>query len=232
MGAGADDKEASALDKPQHEVTLTRGVWMGETPVTQGQYQTIMGQNPSHFIAAGLDAPVECVSWYDAAAFANKLSALEGFSPCFVGAGEKMDGVGNKGSGYVGCKGWRLPTEAEWEYAARAGTTTPHYGDLERVAWYGDNSGGTTHPVGQKQANAWGLYDTLGNVWEWCYDRYGGYSSQALTDPTGAAIGTGRVCRGGSWNNLANSVCAARRSSSTPSLRNYLLGFRLVRSGL
>jgi formylglycine-generating enzyme required for sulfatase activity len=129
-----------------------------------------------------LDAPVERVSWYDAAAFANKLSALEGLSACFVRSGEQMEGVGNKGSDYVGCKGWRLPTEAEWEYACRAGTMTSRYWELDKIAWYDENSNRyTTHLVGQKQANAWGLHDTLGNVWEWCYDWYGDYSAQAFS---------------------------------------------------
>ncbi len=229
MGAGADDKEAFSWEKPQHEVTLTRGFWMGEMPVTQGQYRTIMGENPSHRTEAGLDAPVEQVSWYRAAAFANKLSALEGLSACFVGVRNKMEGVGNKGSDYVGSKGWRLPTEAEWEYACRAGTTTPRYGELDKIAWYEDNSGNTTHAVGQKQANAWGLYDMLGNVWEWCYDWNDGYSEQAATDPTAAATGTSRVARGG----LDHTRCgrAARRLSFKPTNRGGI-GFRVVRSGL
>ena len=230
MGAGDDDKEAYDDEKPQHEVTLTQGYWMGEMPVTQGQYQTITSQNPSLFHKAGLDAPVEQVNWYDAAAFANKLSALEGLSPCFVGSGEEMDGVGNKGSDYIGCKGWRLPTEAEWEYACRAGTATPCYGSLKKIAWYEENSGGTTHAVGQKKANAWGLYDTLGNVWEWCYGWYDDYSAQAATDPVAAATGAGRVLRGGGWGNDANFMRAVQRYYDSLTYRNYDLGFRLVRS--
>ncbi|MCK6513392.1 formylglycine-generating enzyme family protein, partial [Myxococcota bacterium] len=149
---------------------------------------------------------------------------------CFVGSGEKMEGVGNKGSDYVGCKGWRLPTEAEWEYACRAGATTPRYGELDEIAWHGKNSGSTTHVVGQKQANAWGLHDTLGNVWEWCYDWFGGYSAQAATDLVGAATGANRVRRGGSWNYNAYFVRAAQRGSNTPTYRNNLIGFRVVRS--
>lgn len=230
MGAGEDDKDAFSNEKPQHAVTLTRGFWMMETPVTQGQYLDVMGENPSRFTEVGLDAPVERVSWYDAAVFANKLSALEGLSACFVGSGEQMEGVGNKGSDYVGCEGWRLPTEAEWEYACRAGTVTPRYGELDKIAWYDENSNHTTNRVGQKQANAWGLHDTLGNVWEWCYDWFGGYSAQAATDLVGAATGTGRVKRGGGWYYYANNVRAAQRSSNTPTYRDYIIGFRLVRS--
>ncbi len=232
MGAGADDSDIYEWEKPQHEVTLTRGFWMMETPVTQGQYLAVMGENPSHFKKAGLEAPVEWVSWYDAAAFANKLSALEGAPESFVGSGEEMDGVGNQGSDYVGSKGWRLPTEAEWEYACRAGRTTPRYGKLRKIAWYEENSGRTTHRVGQKQANAWGLYDMLGNVWEWCYDWYGDYSAQAAMDPTAAATGAGRVYRGGGWNYDASHVRAARRDYKMPTYRYNNFGFRVVRSGL
>ncbi|MCK6512011.1 formylglycine-generating enzyme family protein [Myxococcota bacterium] len=227
MGAGADDSEANDTEKPQHEVTITRGFWMGETPVTQGQYHTITGHNPSHFKRAGFSAPVESVGWYDAAAFANKLSALEGLPACFVETGEEMEGVGNKGSDYVGCKGWRLPTEAEWEYACRAGATTPRYGELDQIAWYGENSDFTTHAVGQMQANAWGLHDTLGNVWEWCYDWYDDYRAQAATNPVGAATSTDRMLRGGS-----PSLRAVSRGCSPPTDREDYIGFRVVRSGL
>ncbi len=129
-----------------------------------------------------------------------------------------------------GAKGWRLPTEAEWEYACRAGTAVPRYGELDKIAWYGENSGETTHAVGQKQANAWGLHDTLGNVWEWCYDWFGGYSAQAATDPVGAATGTVRVRRGGGWGGNAGVVRAAQRNGNTPALRYSSLGFRVVRS--
>ncbi|MCK6509149.1 bifunctional serine/threonine-protein kinase/formylglycine-generating enzyme family protein [Myxococcota bacterium] len=251
-GAGEDDQETHDREKPQHEVTITRGFWMGETPVTQSQYLAVMGKNPSHFTQAGLDAPVECVRWCDAAVFANKLSALEGLSACFVGSGEQMEGVGNKGSDYVGCKGWRLPTEAEWEYACRAGTAVPRYGELDKIAWYGENSGETTHIVGRKQANAWGLHDMLGNVWEWCYDWFGSYPTlsatelrslralyvdldsypmRAATDPTGAATGTNRVLRGGGWDDYANYVRAAYRYYDAPTNCSNDLGFRVVRSG-
>jgi formylglycine-generating enzyme required for sulfatase activity len=197
---------------------------MGETPVTQRQYQAVMGVNPSKFKDAGLNAPVECVSWYDAAWFTNKLSALEGLSGCFLGSGEQMAGVGNGGSDYLGCKGWRLPTEAEWEYAARAGTTTPRYGELDKIAWYWGNSGRKMHPVGEKAANPWGLYDTLGNIWEWCYDWYGAYPTQATTSAY-------RVHRGGCWGSFALEVLrASYRIYGRPAVRNYHLGFRVVRS--
>jgi formylglycine-generating enzyme required for sulfatase activity len=195
----------------------------------------LMGVNPSYFSKVGLDAPVERVSWYDAAWFTNKLSALEGLSGCFVGSGEQMAGVGNGGSDYLGCKGWRLPTEAEWEYAARAGTTAPRYGELENIAWYDGNSGDTTHPVGGKQTNAWGLHDMLGNVCEWVYDRYDASaykrSGQAAIDLVQAATGDSRVVRGGCWYNYAQYVRAAFRDYYAPSARgNGYVGFRLFRS--
>ena len=231
MGAGADDTEAFVWEKPQREVTITRGFWMGEVPVTQGQYQAITGQNPSHFKKAGLDAPVEEVSWYDVAAFANKLSAMEGVSACFVGTGKRIKGVGNKGSDYLGCKGWRLPTEAEWEYACRAGTTTPRYGALDDIARYHDNSGYTTYPVRQKEGNAWGLYDTLGNVWEWVYDVYGDYEGMGTRDPLRTNGGAKRVSRGGGWHNNARHMRSAVRDSDAPTNRYDNLGFRVVRSG-
>ncbi len=222
---------------------MTRGFWMMETPVTQGQYLALIGENPSEFKAVGLEAPVENVSWYDAAAFANKLSALEGASKSFVGSGEKMDGVGNKEIDYVDSKGWRLPTEAEWEYACRAGTTTPHYGDVDMIAWYEENSGNTTHAVGQKQANAWGLCDTLGSLWEWCYDRWDedAYMKLGDTDPVCIKDSYIRsmyikdedisffVLRGGCFSNNARFLRAAYRFSDEPTERNGFFGFRLLR---
>jgi formylglycine-generating enzyme required for sulfatase activity len=123
-----------------------------------------------------------------------------------------------------------LPTEAEWEYAARAGTTGPRYGDLDGVAWYSGNAGGTTHPVRQKRANAWGLYDMLGNVWEWCHDWYGDYPGGAARDPAGPGAGSCRVLRGGSWGLDAWLVRAANRDRDTPGYRYENLGFRTVRS--
>ncbi len=235
MGSGDDDEEAPYYDeRPKREVTLTRGFWMMETPVTQGQYLAVMGHNPSYFTftGKGLTAPVERVSWYDAAAFANRLSALEGVSACFVGEGEAMDGVGNKESDYLGCKGWRLPTEAEWEYACRAGTTTPRYGELDEIAWYVRSTHEmTTHQVGLKRANAWGLYDMLGNVWEWCYDRFEEdiYGKLGHIDPMYLSDVFERVLRGASWNETQRSLRAAARSGNTPDVCGTIYGVRLLR---
>ena len=130
----------------------------------------------------------------------------------------------------LSCPGFRLPTEAEWEYACRAGTTGARYGNLDDVAWYSSNSGSTTHPVRQKQPNAWGLYDTLGNVWEWCWDWFGAYPSGVVTDPVDAGSGSRRVHRGGSWRDGAQVARAAYRSGWTPDYRYGTLGFRLARS--
>jgi formylglycine-generating enzyme required for sulfatase activity len=237
---------------PQREVTITRGFWMGETPVTQGQYQAIMARNPSHFGAAGMDLPVERVTWYNTAKFANRLSALEGASACFAETSADVMGVGNGTSDYIGCKGWRLPTEAEWEYAARAGTTTLCYGELDKIAWYKGNSGMTMHPVGQKEANAWGLYDTLGNVWEWCYDGFCGYGgSRTVVDPVvdvesmrpddsaflGGAVeeeiaSRWNTCvqRGGECRSPASFISVTQRSSNLQQHASDNVGFRVVRS--
>ncbi len=189
-------------EKPIHKVTISRDFYMGKTEVTQAQWKALMGNNPSHF--KGDNLPVETVSWDDAQEFIKKLNA--------------------KGEGT-----YRLPTESEWEYAARAGTTGDYAGNLDSMAWYGANSGNKTHEVGTKQANAFGLYDMHGNVWEWCQDWYGEYSSSAQTDPTGASSGSFRVSRGGSWLNYGGLLRSANRNSYTPSDRYFNLGFRLVR---
>jgi formylglycine-generating enzyme required for sulfatase activity len=130
----------------------------------------------------------------------------------------------------IAATGYRLPTEAEWEYAARAGTTTPRYGTLDQIAWYSSNSGSATHPVGQKTANAWNLYDMLGNVWEWTQDWKGDYSAGSQTDPQGPASGSSRVIRGGGWDDVASYARAGYRYYDPPDDRDYFLGFRPLRS--
>jgi len=208
-------------DEGQREVRITRAFWLKSTEVTQGEWQAVMGSNPSHFDGCGERCPVEYVSWEDAVAYLNKLSEREGLEACYPPGGSF------KG---LTCRGYRLPTEAEWEYAARAGTTGARYGSLDDVAWYGATSGGKTHPVGQKAPNAWGLYDMLGNVAEWVHDWDGPHRGGSATDPTGPGDGRLRVERGGNWYNDARDVRAANRVSGGPANRSSTVGFRPARS--
>lgn len=200
------------------EVTLSP-FRMDKYPVTQALYQQVMANNPSRF--KGEDRPVEKVSWFDAIEFCNALSRKCGLDEAYDINGEQVNRKSE-------ANGYRLPTEAEWEYACRAGTKGDSYGDLDEVAWYSKNSDGETHGVGQKKANDFGLYDMLGNVWEWCGDRYGYYSKEPVSDPVGVERGSSRVIRGGSWYVDARGVRSTNRLSSSPGNRYYFLGFRLV----
>jgi len=236
---GSPKKEAGRYDdETPHRVTLTRGFWLFDTPVTQALWEAVMGSNPSRFKSP--DRPVENVSWDDCQKFIVRLNG-------------EMPGLQ-----------LRLPTEAQWEYACRAGTAMATYsGDLkikgennapllDEIAWYGGNSGvdfelengydsstwpekqydhrrAGSHPVALKAPNAWGLYDMLGNVWEWCEDWYAEYSGADEIDPRGHAVGARRVIRGGSWNNFARNVRAAVRNHYEPGDRDYDLGFRCAR---
>jgi formylglycine-generating enzyme required for sulfatase activity len=217
MGSPASEEGRDASEV-EHPVTLTRAFWLGRTEVTQGQWEAVMGTEPSRFSACGSDCPVENVSWDDAVAYLNALSDLEGLERCYAPAFKGMD-----------CRGYRLPTEAEWEYAARAGTATARYGDLSLVAWFRDTSGDSTRPVGLKAANAWGLYDMLGNVWEWTGDHDGAYDGRA-TDPVGPRSGADRMFRGGSWHCEARSLRAAIRCRGAPQDRSANRGFRAART--
>jgi formylglycine-generating enzyme required for sulfatase activity len=201
MGSPKDEEWHWSGCETQHPVDITRPFLLKTTPVTQAQWLAAMGDNPSHF--QGDDRrPVERVSWEDAARFCVDLSAQTG------GA-------------------YRLPTEAQWEYACRAGTTTPHYGDLAHIAWCQEDADATTQPVAQKLPNAWGLYDMLGNVWEWCLDYWSRtYAGRARRDPTGPASGSSRVVRGGAWLNSARYSRAALRAYHDPTFRNAGFGFR------
>ena len=210
MGSPATEKERYP-NEAQHEVTLTQGFRMGVYEVTQAQYEQVMGKNPSYFKGAML--PVETVSYDDALAFCKKLSDLPA---------EKA--VGRK---------YRLPTEAEWEYSCRAGTSTRFYFGNElngTQANYDGNNPGKTTPAGSYPANAWGLYDMHRNVWEWCQDRYGDYPQQSLTDPRGPEVGSDRVLRGGCWGIEAARCRSAYRNWDGPSGRFYGYGFRLALS--
>lgn len=213
---GSPDCEAGRFDdEAQHRVTLTRGFWMGKYPVTQRQWEAVMGVTPSRFKDAGPDAPVETVNWDDCKAFVRKLH-------------KKLAARGDVRSLDGGT--FSLPTEAEWEYACRAGAVGPYAGNLDDMAWYCENSGSTTHPVGQKRPNAWGLHDMHGNVWEWCQSGYGSYPLGSVTDPAGPGSGSNRVRRGGGWNDYARYCRSAVRFSFAPGDRFFNLGLRLVRS--
>ncbi len=214
-------------DEAQHSVVLTHSVWMGATEVTQGQYRTVMGENPSKFSACGDSCPVETVSWLDAVRYANALSAREGLESCYEVSGERV-----KWPRGVLCSGYRLPTESEWEVAARGGGSGVYAGgnELGSLGWYRENSGWRTHAVGGKSANGYGLYDMSGNVWEWTWDVYGEYPSGEVTDPLGARDGALRVYRGGGWSYDRRSARVASRRGNEAGCRNFLLGFRLART--
>ncbi len=194
------------LNEPLHDVTITKDFYLGKYEVTQREWRAVMGNNPSRFAGCD-DCPVENVSWNDATEFVTELNQLERINA------------------------YRLPTEAEWEYAARAGTDGARYHSaIGAVAWYARNSDARTHPVGGKTPNAWGLHDMLGNVWEWVQDWYGSYPSGAATDPRGPATGSGRVLRGGSWSNHPRYGRSAYRYGVSPGYRYSYLGFRVLRT--
>jgi formylglycine-generating enzyme required for sulfatase activity len=220
MGSGDYDDE-----KP-HAVQITKAFYLGAHQVTQGQYEAVMGTNPSQFKGSD-DLPVESVSWFDAVAFCNKLSERENRKPRYQIEGDAVTNLG--GDGY------RLPTEAEWEYACRAGSTTRYpFGDNEAelgsFAWFEGNSDLETHPVGQRRPNGWGLYDMLGNVLEWCWDGCAPdyYKNSPPDDPAGPPGADARVLRGGGWLDLARYCRPAYRDRATPETRGSVNGFRVA----
>ena len=208
MGATAEMEDPYGDEKPTHQVTLTNDYYMGKYEVTQALWQAVMNSNPSYF--KGDNLPVEQVSWDDCQEFLSKLNSITG-------------------------KTFRLPTEAEWEYAARGGKNSRGYqysgsNNLSDVAWYKDNSDRKTHAVGSKQANELGIYDMSCNVREWCQDWYGSYSSSSQVNPIGANSGYHRVCRGGGWYFTARNCRSSYRNSISPDGRGYDFGLRLVLS--
>ena len=220
MMGSPESEEGRRENESQHEVTISNDYYLGAYEVTQTQYQTVIGNNPSCYQGAlvgnqNADLPVENVSLDDAVEFCKKLSELPE----------------EKKAGRV----YRLPTEAEWEYACRAGSKTIYSFDdeeglLPEYGWFKRNSSQRTHTVGLLEPNAWGLYDMHGNVWEWCSDWYGEYPKRAVSDPTGPTMGTDRVNRGGCWLYLAANCRSASRNWAKSSYQDGLLGFRVALS--
>jgi formylglycine-generating enzyme required for sulfatase activity len=235
------------LDETPHQVAFTRDFVIWSIEVTQEWFEAAMGYNPSQFSSCGDDCPVEWVSWHESVAFCNALSEAEGLATCYKCTGTAPDFSCDLNPVHAtpyDCPGYRLPTEAEWEYAARAGTLTSTYnGDidashleceagntvLEAIAWFCSNSGDEISEAMTKKPNGLVLYDMLGNVWEWCHDWYGGYSGDE-TDPWGPTGGLDRVKRGGSWYSNAHRCRAAYRGDDALGDRNYNLGFRAAKS--
>jgi formylglycine-generating enzyme required for sulfatase activity len=201
MGAHEDEDGMFVDGRHLREVTIERGFWMFATPCTQALWEAVMGENRSEF--PGPTRPVENVGWDDCQHFLVQLNG-------------RLDGLELS-----------LPSEAQWEYACRAGTMTARYGEqLSEIAWFADNSDAQTHPVGLKRANVWGLYDMLGNVWEWCADAWRGDYSEPLAPEASAMASAERVVRGGSWNNDSRSVRATDRYLYAPGFRRNRIGFR------
>jgi len=229
---------------PVHSVTLS-SYYIGKYEVTQTEWVATMGTNPSYF-TGDLNRPVEQVSWYDIMVYCNKRSIAESLTPCYTINGSTDPAVWGTVPTYYNttwdaatcdwtAKGYRLPTEAEWEFAARGGNSSNGYtysgsNTIGDVAWYNENSGYTTHAFGTKAPNELGIYDMSGNVWEWNWDWYESYTSSAQTDPHGATTGTDRVLRGGSCYYFGLSCRVANRINNYPFSDSYGSGFRLART--
>jgi formylglycine-generating enzyme required for sulfatase activity len=242
MGSPTDEPGRSS-DETQHQVTLTRAIYVSKHEVTQSEWQAAMGWNDSYF--PGADRPVERVTWFDAVSYCNQRSIAAAMTPAYTITGATYNGNHITNATVTWnqtAKGYRLLTEAEWEYVCRAtsmsafcngGITTPFScspldPNLNQVGWYCGNASSTTHDVGGKAANAWGLKDMHGNVWEWCWDYYGAYPAGPVTDPTGPASGN-RIVRGGSWV-MNPKDCRSARRAIGPAAGDYHTGFHLSRT--
>ncbi len=211
MGSPVEEPLRDKAEGPQTKVRLTHPFWLGKTEVTQAQYEAIIGTNPSRFKEVGPDAPVEEVSWDDCMKYCEILT-------------ERERAANRLPEGYI----YTLPTEAQWEYACRAGTKGDYAGNPSSMAWCNGNSNGTTHPVAQLRPNDWGFYDMPGNILEWCYDWYGSYPGGSVTDPQGPESGHFRMARGGSWRMDSSVGRSAARAGGSQARRDYTIGFRLA----
>jgi formylglycine-generating enzyme required for sulfatase activity/serine/threonine protein kinase len=214
-------------DELQHEIELTRSFLVGQTEITQDLYTQVMGENPALNKGEGL--PVEQVSWLDGVNFCNRMSELEGLELCY-----QIDGSTVTWEAGVSCGGYRLPTEAEWEYAASAGgdSDSSYSGGVivDKVAWHAENSNGKSHTSRERKANSWGLHDMSGNLHEWVWDIYGPYETRIVKDPKGRLTGPYRVLRGGSWYHLDRKARVTTRDKASAKLKTPYIGFRIVRS--
>ena len=243
-------REAMTAKETRHAVTLSRRFELGQFEVTQAQFKALLGADPSEDTACGADCPVDNVGWHQAAAYCNALSASKKLATCYQCSGSGVYTVCNGAAPYTqhklyACPGYRLPTEAEWEYAYRAGSSTAFYSgpvldttciatdaNAGAIGWYSGNANNKKHPQGLKAANKWGLYDMPGNVAEWCHERFAAdLGAAAQTDPWGPAGGAQRVIRGGAWRlSPPGSLRAAYRWSSPPGDRGDYIGFRCART--
>jgi formylglycine-generating enzyme required for sulfatase activity len=261
MGSPSTEVGRDSDESPQHQVTISKPFSIGKYEVTQKEWYDVMGTtihqqralvgySGNSTYGVGDNYPMYYVSWYEVIEYCNKRSVKEGLTPAYAIDKTRSDGSNGNGNDNVkwmvtwnrNANGYRLPTEAEWELACRAGTSALFYTGSDITTShanyngnypYNNNAKGEyrqrTWAVGGGTPNPWGLYDMSGNVWEWCWDWYGAYSSGTQTDPSGAAAGSYRVLRGGSWNYVARNLRSAHRDGYPPSNRYYYLGFRLVR---